>query len=82
MNIKKEMDNKKKEEKEKLNILKNKITNKKNKFIFLPKRKVDKYYKLNMKNFNKKNLKNEKIEKNLTKNNSVQFIKTFDNIFY
>ena len=35
-----------------------------------------------MKNFNKKNFKNEKIEKNLTKNNSVQFIKTFDNIFY
>ncbi len=65
-----------------MNILKNKLTVKKNKLIFLPKKKVDIYYKLNMKNFNKKNFKNEKIEKNLTKNNSVQFIKTFDNIFY
>ena len=82
MNIKKEMEIKKKEEKEKMNILKNKLTAKKNKLIFLPKKKVDIYYKLNMKNFNKKNFKNEKIEKNLTKNNSVQFIKTFDNIFY
>ena len=83
MNIKKEMENKKKEEEEKLIILKNKLANKKNKLIFLPKKKVDKYYKLNMKNFNKNNLKNnQKIEKNLTKNNSNQLIKTYDNIFY